>query len=95
MQCEEWWALNGLVFCFLYFVQCGAFAEYITFCLKLKVEEDGTQFIDYLQEGIAISGFLLCGFVCLVCLLLLHKLGFLVCLFVCCLVFCFCFLFYH
>lgn len=52
--------LNGLVFQFLRFVQCRAFSEYIILWLKLKVEEDGTQFINYVQEEITISGFV-CG----------------------------------
>lgn len=51
--------LDSLVFQFLCFVECGAFSGYITLCLKLKVEEDGTQIINYMQEGIAISGFVL------------------------------------
>lgn len=31
--------LNGLVFQSLCFLQCEAFVDYITSCLKLKVEE--------------------------------------------------------
>lgn len=36
--------LDGLVFQFLCFVECGAFSGHITLCLKLKVEEDGAQY---------------------------------------------------
>lgn len=54
--------LSGLIFRFLCFIQCGAFLEYFTLCLKLKVKEDGTQFMNYVQEEIAISGFILWGF---------------------------------
>lgn len=54
--------LDALVFQFLCFIECGAFSGYITLCLKLKVEEDGAHFINYMQEEIAISGFVLCLF---------------------------------
>jgi len=55
--------LNGLVFQFLYFVQCGAFSECITLHLKLK----DTQFNNYVQEETAISAFVFwLGFFCFV-----------------------------